>query len=84
VIAELEEMLVDARESDEFRLHINLPRPEDHTKDYDRVIGMLNVSEDDLVVITSREFQQYYEDEWTWKGTHTELLSNYRPDLAKR
>ncbi len=38
--------------------------PKDHTKDYDRLIEMLEMSQDDELVITAHEFNMYVRDEW--------------------
>jgi hypothetical protein len=46
----------------------NLIVPESHEKDFDTVIGMLNVSTDMEIYITSTEYQQYYLNEWSWKN----------------
>ena len=43
-------------------------------KDYDRAIGMLEMSIDNEVEITSLEFQHYIQDDWGWKNSF--LLSN--------
>jgi hypothetical protein len=38
--------------------------PKDHTKDYDRLISMLEMSIDDELEITSHDFNNYVLDEW--------------------
>jgi hypothetical protein len=41
--------------------------PEDHTRDYDRVLRMLDLSVDSNVVLESREFENLVMDNWEWK-----------------
>lgn len=54
-----------------------LPRPEDHTKDYDGVIDMLQFSTDTEVVLTHGDFLRYVRDDWPWKAAFAETTSNY-------
>jgi len=42
-------------------------KPNDHTKDYDRVIGMLEMHTEDEVTLDARDFGRYVQDEWEWK-----------------
>jgi hypothetical protein len=43
---------------------IKLNVPKDHTKDYDRVIRMLEMSVEKELTLRSHEFEQYVLDEW--------------------
>ena len=38
--------------------------PKDHTKEYDRLIAMLEMSQDTELVISSHDFNRYVLDEW--------------------
>ena len=67
VIAELEKSLKDAREGRNVQTTIELEAPEDHTKDYDRIIRMLEMSVKDEIEVSELQFQQYVLDDWTWK-----------------
>lgn len=40
--------------------------PEDHTKEYDRVLAMLEASVDITIELTNQEFAQYAQDNWEW------------------
>lgn len=60
-------MYDDAKKGIEVQHFIQLDIPEDHTKDYDRVIGMLKMSVDSTVIITNQEYSQYVMDDWGWK-----------------
>ncbi len=58
-----------------------LTPPQDHTKDYDRVIRMLEMSTSDEITCTEKQFNQYVLDEWTWKdefSTSNALYSKAR------
>lgn len=43
---------------------ISFSIPRDHTKEYDRLIKMLEMSQDVELVLSSHEFNQYVLDEW--------------------
>lgn len=55
-------------------LFIHLPAPEDHTDDYDRVIGLLEWGVDDVVNLDDKEYANYVNDDWNWKQNW--LISN--------
>lgn len=42
-------------------------KPNDHTRDYDRVIGMLEMHTEDVVTLDARDFGRYVQDDWEWK-----------------
>lgn len=64
----LDEQLQAARDARPFELRrlVQLTAPEDHTKDYDRNIAMLQMSVDEQIELTEPEFQHYVQDEWSW------------------
>ena len=49
------------------RVSVSLPQPADYTKEYDRVIKMLEMSIDDTVELDDVAFGQYIMDDWNWK-----------------
>ncbi len=57
-----------------FRSQVYLTLPVDHTADYDAAIGMLELSEDDVVELDEQGYRQLVKDEWEWK--HQFLASN--------
>jgi hypothetical protein len=77
VIEELDKMLADARTGKDYRVFVGLTAPSDHTKDYDRVIHMLEMSTADEVSVTERQFSQFVLDEWGWKGDFVATSANY-------
>jgi hypothetical protein len=66
VIAELEQMLEDARIGKRVRRAVSLEAPVDHTSDYDRVLEMLAMSVHPTVTVTATEFECYVLDRWPW------------------
>lgn len=43
------------------------PVPEDHTKDYDRVLTMLDMDVRDEIELNEQEVAAYVMDDWDWK-----------------
>jgi hypothetical protein len=77
VIQELDRMLQEAREGRRIRRAVELVEPQDHTKDYDRVIRMLEMCTKEEIFITENEFAQYVQDDWGWKQQFIGSTSNY-------
>jgi hypothetical protein len=48
-------------------IQIILDRPEDHTRDYDRVIGMLRMHTEDTFELDEGSYRMYVDDDWAWK-----------------
>jgi hypothetical protein len=67
-IKALDEQLAAAREGRPFQLSslTMLEAPEDHTQDYSRAIGMLEMCEDESLIVTNDEYRCYVEDIWGW------------------
>jgi len=76
-IKELDRMLAEARDGKAIRRQIVLVEPQDHTKDYDRVIRMLEMCTKDEIFISESEFAQYVQDDWGWKQQFTASTSGY-------
>lgn len=70
-------MLSDARSSKPIRRSISLPEPIDRTKDYDRVIAMLEMSVEDEVELEEHDFDRYVLDNWEWKDLAYSTNSQY-------
>lgn len=73
------ENAVDLTENDFPNLWVSAAqdRPTCHAKDYDRAIAMLDMSTEDEVVISAREFDQFVNDEWDWKEAFTVSNAKY-------
>jgi hypothetical protein len=77
VIEHLEKMLKDAREGASIKTVIDLETPCNYTKDYDRVIRMLEMSQADTITITEKQFSQYVLDEWGWSHVFERHIATY-------
>jgi hypothetical protein len=62
----LSEVIAKLREGKAVALHFNLHVPEDHTKDYDTVIAMIEAHTEGKITLTTGEFRMFVEDEWDW------------------
>ena len=58
-------------------IQIILPRPEDHTRDYTRVIGMLKADIGDTYELSETDYSQYVDDDWSWKRQWAMSNSGY-------
>lgn len=76
VIKELDVMLSEARSGRRIRRVVSLAEPVDQTREYDRVIRMLEMTEEEQFELTELEFSQYVMDDWSWKSAF--LTSNMR------
>jgi len=74
----LEQRLADVKAGRPVKLYFDLPEPKDQTKDYDRVVRMIEMSVNDHITLTQEEFAQYVMDDWRWRAEFIETTSNYR------
>lgn len=56
---------------------IHMAVPQDHTKDYDRIIKMIEMNIESTIALSENEFAQYVQDDWQWKGQFTTTNSAY-------
>ncbi len=84
MVQELQRRIRDVRKGVPIEQYIGLETPADHTKDYDTIIEMLELTNDDTVVLTVPEFRQYMQDEWTWKTDFVNTASGYGSATAAR
>ena len=76
-IAELDAAIDDARSGKKIRRSLTLIEPEDYTREYERVIAMLEMTIDEVVEISARDFAKYVRDEWEWKEQFIFSNSSY-------
>jgi hypothetical protein len=67
MIKEIEQALADARNGGKITRGFSLPVPEDHTEDFDTVIGMLQWHQGEKIMLSYREYQTYIENKWGWQ-----------------
>lgn len=77
LVAELEKRLEIAQSGGDVEHFINLVVPMTHEKEYNTAIKMLEYDEREIVDLTNQEFQQYVEDEWSWKQAFAASTSYY-------
>lgn len=65
----LAKQLAHAKEGKRFSLSFTLPKPVNYLKQYDQVIGLLEMTTDQTIEITPNDYSCYVLDEWDWKGT---------------
>lgn len=51
--------------------------PEDHTKDYEKAIKMAEMSVNDQIELTSKQFDQLVMDNWSWSMGNDLLKTKY-------
>ena len=73
----LDKALKDAREGRSINTFIQLQAPIDQTKDYDRAIRMIEMSVDDTIVISERDFANYILDQWDWQHNFNASTAMY-------
>jgi len=66
-IEELEYRISRLRKGKLPELHISLTVPQDHTRDYDRVITMVTMHQGESFTLDESSFQSYVMDDWRWK-----------------
>src|SRR5512135_751786 len=77
LIAELKGLLAEAEETGAIRrTYIMASKPENHLKDYDVVIKMLQSAQDMNIEFTPEEFKNYMLDEWEWKMSFCRTVVN--------
>ena len=63
---------------------LRLIEPVDHTRDYDRVLRMIDLDIGDTWEMTERDVAQYVEDDWIWKRQFLRFSSNYAAEETER
>lgn len=66
-IAELEQKIKDLQAGKHRTVYISKPVPRDHTSDYDRAIRVMEMTVDDIITLSERDFAQYVMDNWGWQ-----------------
>lgn len=58
-------------------IRLILAPPEDHTRDYDRVIAMVEMHTEATLSVGESQFAQYVLDDWGWKGRWLDVANIY-------
>jgi len=67
VCKELEKAYKNALDGLKYETHFSLPRPTDHTPDYDEIIDQVEWNEEDKIDLDLNSFNQFIRDDWGWK-----------------
>ncbi len=86
VLKRLEAATASVRNGGRFDPHefLNLTVPVSHTKDYDRVIKMLEMSTAGEITCTEKQFSQYVLDEWSWQNEFATSNALYNSKVRNR
>jgi len=76
-LKELEMMLEEARKGKRFRRSVSLVEPMDMTREYDRILKMLELTTEETIELNPTEFGQYVMDDWGWKAQVTATNTQY-------
>jgi hypothetical protein len=66
-LAKLEERIQQVRDGKLMPVIIQMPVPEDHTRDYDRAIRMVEMEVENTIELDEAEFAHLVMDDWAWK-----------------
>lgn len=73
----LNKMLVDVRKGKKINSFLELKTPEHHKNDYERVIGMLEMHEGELIELSDQDYRIYLMDQWDWKHSFDMNTKSY-------
>ena len=76
-LKELEMMLEEARKGKRYRRSVQLVEPMDMTREYDRILKMLELTTETEIELNQNEFAQYVMDDWGWKQQVTSTNQQY-------
>lgn len=77
LIAELKQKLKLAREGKRINHTLSVIKPESYVKSYQEAILQLEWNIDEEILLDSTEFQQYVNDNWSWKNLFNQTISGY-------
>lgn len=80
----LEDRIREAKANKRVSLHFRLEEPQDQTKQYDRIIKMLEMSVDEVIELTQQEFANYVMDDWSWMDQFLHSNVSYSAKAATK
>ncbi|SEI98358.1 hypothetical protein SAMN04244579_02688 [Azotobacter beijerinckii] len=80
----LSDALKRAKKGDLSDIAFKLPKPENHTADYDEIIAMMERSVDETISLDSQSFRAYFLGEWDWKRGFDLAMTSLGGYLGKR
>ena len=80
----LSDALKRSKKGDLSDIVFKLPKPENHTADYDEIIAMMERSVDETISLDSQSFRAYFLGEWDWKRGFDLAMTSLGGYLGKR
>lgn len=78
----LEEHITRIKSGSRERVYVSLPEPEEHTREYDRAIRMVELHTGDTVTLSEADCASYVMDDWAWKRQFLTSNSTYSASAA--
>lgn len=73
------ESLVVTTDDHLHKFKVQLPAaPSSHTRNYDEVIEMLELSVDETINLDSESFQAYFKNKWSWTDSFKTIAASYK------
>lgn len=76
-LARLEEKVAALKAGRFPEIKLLVTMPQDHTKDYDRIIMMVEMHTSSTFRLSEYDFQSYVMDDWDWKRQFIKTSSTY-------
>lgn len=76
-IQAIETLLLSARNGNITHC-INVVKPKEFLREYDRAITMLEMSKEEILEISSQDFNQFVMDDWQWQDTFKNSTGLYK------
>lgn len=77
LLAQVESYVIRVKKGELVLLIHHLPVPEEHTKDFDLILDMLNSTRDETIELNKNEFDCYVRGNWGWKTEFTNNTVSY-------
>jgi hypothetical protein len=79
----LTDKLTKVKKQEKIEDSLGLTYPINYSDDYDRVIRMLELTSENQLTLTTKEFDSYVRNQWGWKhsflGTNSCYISGFSP-----
>lgn len=74
----------EGKDPEELTFYVRANKPHDHTGEYDRVIDMLELAQQETVKLNEHTFGTYVRDEWDWKREFAATNAFYSSKFGER
>ena len=83
-IEELDAAIERIKDGSPKNVYVSLRAPDDHTRDYDRVIEMVKMDVRSEIILSEDKFASYVQDDWTWKREFVASTTEYLAEEVDR